>query len=95
MLLYGPPGTGKTGIADDLTAALRWPLVTVTPSDFIRRGEAEVEARAKDIFDALGEQEDMVVLFDEIDRLISTVTAQNTVDRATSSTRLPLPCSQS
>jgi ATPase family associated with various cellular activities (AAA) len=70
MLLYGPPGTGKNGIAEDLAGALGFPLVTVTPSDFIRRGEAEVEARAQDIFDALGEQSDMVVLFDEIDRLI-------------------------
>jgi hypothetical protein len=70
MLLYGPPGTGKTGIAETLAGALGFPLITVTPSDFIRRGEAEVEARAQDIFDTLGEQTDVVVLLDEIDRLI-------------------------
>src|SRR3982751_3857237 len=70
MLLYGPPGTGKTGMAEDLAAALGFPLVMISPSDFIRRGEAEVEARAQDIFEALGKQVDMVVLFDEIDRLI-------------------------
>ena len=47
--------------------------MTVTPSDFIRRGEAEVEARAQDIFDALGEQTDMVAA--------NTYTARETADR--------------
>lgn len=70
MLLYGPPGTGKTRIAEELAKALSWPLITITPSDFIASGEAEVEARAKMIFNALGEQRDMVILFDEIDQLI-------------------------
>jgi len=70
ILLYGPPGTGKTTIAEELAKALRWPLITITPSDFIASGEAEVEARAKMIFNALGEQRDMVILFDEIDQLI-------------------------
>ncbi len=70
MLLYGPPGTGKTSIAEELAKALQWKLITVTPSDFIAKGEAEVEARAKSIFAALNRQKDVVILFDEIDRLI-------------------------
>jgi adenylate kinase family enzyme len=70
MLLYGPPGTGKSSIAEDLAKTLNWRLIRIAPSDFIARGEAEVEARAKNIFQTLGEQDNVVILFDEIDRLI-------------------------
>lgn len=70
MLLYGPPGTGKTTIAQELAKAFKWRLVTITPSDFIAKGEAEVEARAKAIFHTLQEQKHLIILFDEIDRMI-------------------------
>lgn len=70
MLLLGPPGTGKTSFAEDLAAVLRYDLITITPSDFIQTGEARVEARARAIFQVLREQSNVVVLFDEIDRLI-------------------------
>lgn len=70
MLLYGPPGTGKSTIAEEIAKAKDWPLVTITPSDFIANGADQVEARAKIIFKVLEEQEHIVVLFDEIDRLI-------------------------
>jgi MoxR-like ATPase len=70
MLLYGPPGTGKTVFAEEICKALKWPLVTVTPSDFIRGGESEVEARAKMIFEVLEAQSNVIILFDEIDRMI-------------------------
>lgn len=70
MLLYGPPGTGKSSIAEDLAKTLNWRLIRIAPSDFIARGEAEVEARAKAIFQTLEEQDNVVILFDEIDRLI-------------------------
>lgn len=70
MLLYGPPGTGKTTIAKGIAASLGWPLITVTPSDFIAGGASEVESRAKAIFKCLEEQSKAVVLFDEIDQFI-------------------------
>jgi len=70
LLLYGPPGTGKTSFAEELSRALQWPLITVTPSDFIRGGESEIESRAKTIFDVLNAQSEAVVLFDEIDKMI-------------------------
>lgn len=69
-LLYGPPGTGKTTLARRVAQELGWPLLTVTTGDFIVDGEAQVEARAKDIFMALLSQRNSVVFFDEIDRLI-------------------------
>ena len=69
-LLYGPPGTGKTTLARRVAQELGWPLLTITTSDFIVDGEAQVEARAKNIFEALSAQRDQVVFFDEIDRLL-------------------------
>jgi hypothetical protein len=70
MLLYGPPGTGKSTLAEEIGRALGFPLLKVTPSDFLARGGEAVEARAKAIFQLLAEQRDMVVLFDEIDNLL-------------------------
>lgn len=70
MLLYGPPGTGKTSVAEDIATALKWPLLTITPSDFVAGGESAIELRAKEIFTALNEQRRVVILLDEIDRLI-------------------------
>lgn len=70
MLLYGPPGTGKSTVGEELARALDWELLTLTPSDFITGGEAQVEARAKALFKMLEEQPRTVVLLDEIDRMI-------------------------
>ena len=70
MILYGPPGTGKSTIAEKLSYRLGYRFVTVTPSDFITSGGEAVEARTKAIFTVLGEQSDLVVLFDEIDHLL-------------------------
>lgn len=70
MLLYGPPGTGKSTIAEFVAAALKWPMITITPSDFIVRGGELVEERAKAIFRALEELSNVVILFDEIDQLL-------------------------
>jgi hypothetical protein len=70
MVLYGPPGTGKSTIAKEVARALDFPLLTVTPSDFLTGGGEGVEARAKALFQVLAEQRDIVVLFDEIDHLL-------------------------
>jgi len=70
MLLYGPPGTGKTHFARSLARDLGYDFINVTPSDFLKAGEAGVEARAQDLFKVLNAQSDAVILFDEIDRLL-------------------------
>lgn len=70
IVLYGPPGTGKTLFAEEICKSLTWPLVTVTPTDFILGGESEVEARAKIIFEVLEDQFNKIILLDEIDRMI-------------------------
>jgi len=70
MMLYGPPGTGKTGLAKDLAKALRYPLITVTVSDFLAEGGLQIEARAKDVFTVLTAQKRSVIIFDEIDQML-------------------------
>jgi adenylate kinase family enzyme len=70
MLLYGPSGTAKTTTAEEIAKTLNWPLITISPSNFIAKGESEVETRTKNIFQALSEQKEVVILFDEIDQLI-------------------------
>lgn len=70
MLLYGPPGTGKSTIAEKIAETLGWPLITITPSDFVASGVDQVETKSKNIFKVLCEQKEKVIFFDEIDRLI-------------------------
>jgi hypothetical protein len=70
MLLYGPPGTGKTTLAEEIAARLDRPLIVVTVSDFLAAGAAEIENRAKGVFQTLGAQEEVVILFDEIDQFL-------------------------
>jgi hypothetical protein len=70
FLLYGPPGTGKTTVAEQMAVELEWPLITITVSDFLADGAAAMEARAKMIFLVLCEQDDVVILFDEIDQFL-------------------------
>lgn len=70
MLLYGPPGTGKTTVAKSIAKTLGYRMITITVSDFLASGGAQVEARAKNIFTVLMAQPDCVVLFDEIDHFL-------------------------
>jgi hypothetical protein len=70
MLLYGPPGTGKSSLAKNIANSLGLRMITVTVSDFLGSGGANVEARAKAIFQTLEAQSDTVILFDEIDSFL-------------------------
>jgi hypothetical protein len=70
MLLYGPPGTGKSTLAELMADTLKWPLLTVTVSDFLGSGGALVESRAKAIFQMLENQKNCVILFDEVDSFL-------------------------
>lgn len=69
-ILYGPPGTGKTSTAKAIARILHWPLITVTPGDFIAKGQEGLEARAQIIFTTLGLVTNHVVFFDEMDQLM-------------------------
>ncbi|SRR6266849_3793846 len=70
LLLYGPPGVSKTTIAEGIAKTRDEPLVYLSPSDFITRGEAGIEQQAKTIFRALKRLRAHVIFFDEIDRMI-------------------------
>jgi DNA polymerase III delta prime subunit len=70
ILLYGPPGTGKTSLAEAIAKTLGFPLVTVTPSDFLAAGPGDVERRAKELFEALQWQSETLILLDEIDHFL-------------------------
>lgn len=69
VLFFGPPGTSKTTLAHALADALKWPIVMLSPGDFIERGLEYIEAQAYDVFDRLQKLRRVVVLFDECDEL--------------------------
>ena len=69
-ILAGPPGSAKSYLARCIAGELGWPLIALSPSDFLSAGEAGIEARAREIFMALGSGSRLVYFFDEIDELI-------------------------
>jgi hypothetical protein len=69
LLLFGPPGTAKTTVVKSLADGLKWPLVSLSPGNFIERGLEYIEAQAKMVFDRLLRLSRVVVLFDECDEL--------------------------
>lgn len=70
FLLYGPPGTGKTFFAEQISELKQWPLLSLSPSDFIADGVDQLENKAKNLFAVLCAQHNLVIIFDEIDRLM-------------------------
>jgi hypothetical protein len=69
VLMFGPPGTTKTTIVRSVAEGLDWPLVSLSPGDFIREGLDMIEAQATHIFERLHGLTHAVVLFDECDEL--------------------------
>lgn len=69
-IFYGPPGTSKSFLAKAIAGELGWPLLSLSPSDFLTRGADNIEARAAEIFAALESGSRIVYFFDEIDELI-------------------------
>lgn len=71
-LLFGPPGTSKTDMIGALASEMGWPLIAITPSDFVKGTLAEVYVRADEIFQDLQDLSAVVVFFDEMDALVQT-----------------------
>jgi SpoVK/Ycf46/Vps4 family AAA+-type ATPase len=69
-IFFGPPGTSKSLMAQAIAGELGWPLISLSPSDFLSRGEEHIESRAQEIFRALRAGSRLVYFFDEIDELI-------------------------
>jgi hypothetical protein len=71
-LLFGPPGTSKSRLAKAIAEYLGWPLVTITPSQFLDKGVEQVHAQVDDRFRDLMNLRRVVVFFDEMDALAQT-----------------------
>jgi len=69
VLLFGPPGTAKTTIAKGIADGLSWPVVSLSPGDFIVDGLEHIETHAKSVFSRLMQLSRAVVIFDECDEL--------------------------
>jgi len=66
LVIPGPPGTRKTSLVKSLAGALSWPLVTLSPPDFLRPAGLEgFEATTARIFHDLLRLRRCIVLFDE------------------------------
>jgi hypothetical protein len=69
VLLFGPPGTTKTTIARAVASGLHWPIVQLTPGNFIEGGMEKIEQRAEFYFSRLQDLYRTVVIMDECDEL--------------------------
>jgi hypothetical protein len=68
-LFFGPPGTSKTTLVHALADGLGWPIVMLSPGDFIEKGLEYIEAQTREVFARLHKLHRVVVLFDECDEL--------------------------
>ncbi|MEU8820071.1 AAA family ATPase [Actinoplanes sp. NPDC048796] len=48
LLLPGPPGTRKTSLVQLVARTLDWPLLTLTPADFLRQSQRDLDVLATD-----------------------------------------------
>jgi hypothetical protein len=69
VLLFGPPGTSKTTLVEAVADRLGWPIVFLSPGNFIEHGLEAIEASAQSVFERLHALQQAVVLFDECDEL--------------------------
>lgn len=70
LVLHGPAGTGKTTLVEALAVSCDVQLIEVTPSDLVKYGEADLEQRARAVFEALSMLTHVVILFDEFDPVL-------------------------
>lgn len=98
LILYGKPGTRKTSLVKQLAAALRWPMLTLSPPHFLSDGGLDgFEASADRIFRDLMRLRRAVVLFDECEDFFKPRSAGapaesgDSVDDGAAKTTAPAP----
>jgi AAA+ superfamily predicted ATPase len=69
FILFGPPGSGKTYLVNQISEALDWPIIELSPGHFIKDGLELIESTAKEIFDLISNINHAIVLLDECDEL--------------------------
>ncbi len=66
LILYGVPGTRKTTMVKQIAKELHWPMITLSPPDFLSNGGLDgFEAAADRVFNDLKRLMRVVILFDE------------------------------
>lgn len=71
FILFGPPGTSKSTIVRSLASEIGWPCVELGAADFCMDGFELLLRHTKEIFQTLFDLRETVVLFDEIDELVT------------------------
>jgi hypothetical protein len=69
-IFYGPPGTGKTTLVEALALSSDLPLIRLSPSDLVVQGPAEIEGRARTVFEALSMLTQAIIIFDEFEVVV-------------------------
>ncbi|HEY0323558.1 MAG TPA: ATP-binding protein [Pyrinomonadaceae bacterium] len=69
-IFYGPPGTGKTTLVEALALTSGVPLIRLSPGDLVVRGAAEIEGRARAVFEALSMLTQVVIILDEFEGVV-------------------------
>jgi hypothetical protein len=72
LIIHGPSGTRKTTAVKRMSEALKWPLITLSPSDFLSNGLEGFDAKAAKIFDDLTMMRRVIVLLDECEEFFKT-----------------------
>ncbi|MGD0818606.1 MAG: ATP-binding protein [Methanomassiliicoccales archaeon] len=72
LIIHGPSGTRKTTTVKRMSEALKWPLITLSPSDFLSNGLEGFDAKAAKIFDDLTKMRRVIVLLDECEEFFKT-----------------------